>query len=181
MLIVLLYTALSYGQDEMTFSQKICFRFTAAVSSETRDPIDTLKINCLKETGQYTEGMDLDTDEVDTMVVKILNKEGNCLICKYDSIYKTYQEEHFYKRAIAEGTLELFDDFLTETDYPVDFNTIQMRNGEPETLLDFLDMKIRKTVHPNVRDELQNLRILLYKKGARKASELAELPGICKE
>ena len=132
MLIVLLYTALSYGQqhNEATFGKKICVRFSTAVSSEIRDPIDTLKINCLKETGQYTEGMDLDTDEVDTMVVKILNQEGNCLICKYKSLYMTYQEEHFYKRAIAERSYGLFDDFLTETDYPVDFNTIQMRNGE---------------------------------------------------
>jgi hypothetical protein len=41
-------------------------------------------------------------------------------------------------------------------------------------------MKIRKIVHPNIRKELQNLRGLLYKRGTRKASELAELPGICK-
>ena len=102
--------------DEMTFAQKICFRFTAAVSSETRDPIDTLKINVLKEMNQYTEGMDLDTDEVDTMVVKILNKESKDLICTYDSTYNIYLEEHFYKRAIAEHSLVLFDDFLTETD-----------------------------------------------------------------
>ena len=128
-LIFLFCTALSYGQNKGTFAKIICVSFSTAVSSEIRNPIDTQKINCLKETGQYTEGMDLDTHEVDTMMVKILNQEGNCLICKYDSIYMTYQEEHFYKRAIAEGSLELFDDFPTETDYPVDFNTIQMRTG----------------------------------------------------
>lgn len=117
-------------------------------------------------------GLPDDYENWEKVVIEFLNEYGEDLICPKGDSTALYDNEHFYKRAVSSYRFEIFYDLLTDDEYPVELNMIQMRNGEPETLLDFIKKRIKKGVSDELKGELNILISDLRELGAKYAYEL---------
>ena len=131
--------------------------------------------DALKEITKFIlkhEGLPENTEDWEPVVIDFLNKHGENLICPKSGSEALFDNEHFYKRAVSYYQFEIFYDLLTDDEYPVELNMIQMRNGEPETLLDFIKKRIDKGVSGELEGELNTLISDLRELGAKYAYEL---------
>lgn len=145
---------------------KLCIQYSMA-RRKNKDPIDEVKYFILEQ-----EGLPKDTEKWEEVVIKFLNKFGEKLVCPKSDTTALYDNEHFYKRAISSWKLEIFEDLLLDNEYPVELNMIQMRDGKPETLLDFIEKVIEKGVSSELKGELNILKRDLRELGAKYAREL---------
>ena len=113
-----------------------------------------------------------DTENWEPIVIGFLNKYGEKLICPKSGSEALYDNEHFYKRAVSYYQFEIFYDLLTDDEYPVELNMIQIRNGKKETLLDFIEARKKKGVSSELERELNSLISDLRELGAKYAREL---------
>lgn len=66
-------------------------------------------------------------------------------ICKYKKLGgREFPQMHIFKRLLYENHFQFFDNFLTDSKVvEIDFNYVEKRNGEEETIVDYLDKLIR--------------------------------------
>lgn len=142
-------------------------RSYSAASIKGKDPLEELTKFVLKQ-----EGLPEDTDNWEPVVIGFLNKYGEKLICPKSDSTSLYDNEHFYKRAVSQINFEIFYDLLTDDEYPVELNMVQIRNGKKETLLDFIETRKKKGVTPEFEGKLNILISDLRELGAKYAREL---------
>ena len=117
-------------------------------------------------------GLPMTYEPWEKIVIEFLNEYGEKLICEKASSSALFDNEHFYKRAVSSYSFKIFYDLLTDDEYPVELNMIQMRNGEPETLLDFIKKRIDKGVSGELERELNILISDLRELGAKYGYEI---------
>jgi hypothetical protein len=107
-----------------------------------------------------------ETPEYQEKIISFWNANKNDFICKGKVTSKTRETEHLMKRAIALSLHDkVFDGFFFNTDeYDFDYNAIELVDGEPETVLDYLDKVIsdpdasKKYVVENIIELRNSLR-----------------------
>lgn len=111
-------------------------------------------------------------------VATAYNKYADRLICRSKPTDLSRSPEQYLKRIVSIGMYwTILYDFLLydQEEYPIDVNTIEMVNGRPETLLDYLNTMLkdpRREYKFNVK-EIQLLRGLIIEDyGAKTAKEL---------
>ncbi|WP_418512127.1 hypothetical protein [Corallibacter sp.] len=134
-----------------------------------KEPVEELKKFILK-----FRGLPQDYKPWEKIVIDFLNEYGEILICPKADTTALFDNEQFYKRAVSSYQFEIFYDLLTDDEYPVELNMIQMRNGKPETLLDFIKKRIDKGVSGELERELYSLIADLQELGAKYAHELED-------
>ncbi len=84
------------------------------------------------------------TPEYKERIISFWNANKNDFICKGKVTSKTRDTEHLMKRAIALSIHDkVFDGFFFDTEeYDFDYNAIELVDGKPETVLDYLDKVI---------------------------------------
>lgn len=152
--------------SEKDIANKLCFIYSTANMSK-KEPVNEIKKFILKY-----EGLPEDTQDWEKIVINFLNKYGDKLICPKTTSISLYEKEHFYKMAVSSWKLDIFEDLLLDDEYPVELNMIQMRDGKPETLLDFIEKVIEKGVSSELKGELNILKRDLRELGAKYAREL---------
>ena len=141
--------------------------------------------NSISKAGQIIEqdfinkfGIDKNNPNYKQLVAAVYNKYAACLICHDKPTKFTRTPEQFMKRVVSLGMYEsILYDFLLydEEEYPIDVNTIEMVNGKPETLLDYLDHIL---ADPQVERKYNKNEIYVLREtiiddfGVKKASEL---------
>jgi hypothetical protein len=105
------------------------------------------------------------------------NEYSDELICTNKS--KTARvPQQFMKRVVDMGMgNQIFDEFLLYDydEYPIDVNAVEIYNGRPETILDFVDsiLNVPVRLENSEEDVLRELQeILVGDYGAKHASEL---------
>ncbi|WP_299770613.1 hypothetical protein [uncultured Dokdonia sp.] len=117
---------------------------------------------------------DIESEEVNLKVAKYLN-ENNIVCSTVVGSNDEVTELHLYKRFVKDRYFDFFDEIITDEDYEVDLNKVQIRNGERETLLDYLEKTIIK--FKDVPDTLFALNLLkedLKALGAKLAKDIPE-------
>ena len=142
-------------------------RAYGSASTKGKDPVEELKRFVLK-----FRGLPQDYENWQKVVIEFLNEYGEILICPKADSTALYDDEQFYKRAVSSYQFQIFYDLLTDDEYPVELNMIQIRNGKPETLLDFIKKRIDKGVSGELERELNVLISDLQELGAKYAYEL---------
>ncbi|MDO6737317.1 hypothetical protein [Wenyingzhuangia sp. 2_MG-2023] len=142
-------------------------RAYGGASIQGKDPLEELTKFVLKLKG-YPE----DYKPWEKIVIDFLNEYGEILICSKADTTALFDNEQFYKRAVSQINFEIFYDLLTDDEYPVELNMVQIRNGKPETLLDFIKLRIDKGVTPEFEKKLNSLISDLRELGAKYAYEL---------
>jgi hypothetical protein len=110
---------------------------------------------------------------------KFWNENSYRFICHEEGTTKfTRTPQHFMKRVVDLGMHKsiLYDFLLSdEDDYPIDVNTIEIYNGNEETLLDYIDNLLKNNdveSKYNVK-EVKLLRLTIIEDyNAKKASEI---------
>jgi len=158
------------NEKNRKFADELCVRILSARNA-TGEDIPTLIRN------EFAKFLNIKTSDADyqSKVTSFWNKNQNDFICS-GKINTQYREsEHFLKRMInLNEDSNFFYRFLLK-DKKVDVNAIEYVNGEPETIIDFLDKIIED---PNSdrfysRKEMIKLRKSLTKYfGAKKALDV---------
>lgn len=123
-------------------------------------------LSITKETPNYKE-----------IIAKFWNEHSDKFICLYTSMHTPNTPQHLAKRALDLGIHNYyFNRYLFRFKNPkIDFNEIEIVNGEEETIIDYIDKILaREKDNTNYElDSVKNLRNVLVRKfGAKKASEL---------
>ena len=170
-LLIVGFTLSTNAQSDSTWTNKeiayeLCNIYGGA-PVQGKEPVEEIKKFILK-----FRGLPENYENWEKVVIEFLNEYGEILICPKSSSTALFDNEHFYKRAVSSYRFEIFYDLLTDDEYPVELNMIQMRNGEPETLLDFIEKRKKKGVSSELERELNSLISDLKELGAKYANEL---------
>ena len=109
---------------------------------------------------------------------ELYNKYSDKFICTDKPTEKSRNPEHFLKRVVCLSMYEsIFYDFLLSDpeEYPIDVNTVEIVNGKPETLIDYIDNIITNPEISKNYDvgQIKDLKSWLVEEyGAKKANEL---------
>lgn len=152
--------------------QSICDAIILAQANSTKTISDDIELSMLK-----FNGWDRQTPNYQRKLSEFFNANSGKFICEHTH---RYDEQHLFKRIVRMTmykTLFLEGFFLRDENlYPIDVNFVgeNARNGEPETLLDFLDAILADRDPPGYnRAEISDLRDIIKKYyNAKKAKEL---------
>ena len=125
-------------------------------------------------------GIDKNDPNYKQLVAAVYNKYADCFICRDKPTKFTRNPEQFMKRVVSLGMYEsILDDFLLydNEEYPINVNTIEIVNGEPETFLDYLnkilaDPKVDKKY--DVKEIKSLRRYVIEDYNAKTAAELKQ-------
>ncbi|MQP24062.1 hypothetical protein GFJ94_03165 [Flavobacterium sp. LMO8] len=97
----------------------------------------------LKEEIATQIGVNPNNEDINSILSDFLNQNKNKMICAKDPKSTTSREMHIFKYAIFRGIIDLYDDVLfDDEEFEIDFNALEIVNGKPETLVDYIDKKI---------------------------------------
>ena len=154
--------------------RSICARIILARANSIKTISDDIELSMLK-----FNGWDRQTPNYQRKLSEFFNANSDKFICEHTDDY-SYDRQHLFKRIVRMTmykTLFLEGFFLRDENlYPIDVNFVgeNARNGEPETLLDFLDDILADPDSPGYnRAEIYGLRELITEfYNAKKAKEL---------
>lgn len=113
-------------------------------------------------------------------VADFWNANSQNFICTFDDgLAKVRIPQHLMKKAIATSLYaELFYDFLLYEDYGININHIEIYNGEPETVLDYVlhiindPVQLKEYQGTGYIGRLEEIRKALIYAGAKTAEEI---------
>lgn len=134
----------------------------------------------------YTDSIDFNTEHFRSIIAKgigidhkvsgsnklisdFLNDNHDDLICPKDPTDTTHRKKHIFKEMILRGYFEIFDDIVMDDDeYEIDFNAYEIVDGKKETLIDYIDLIIKKEGDPDGDYEflIEDIQDLGGKRGA---------------
>ncbi|MBG7612334.1 hypothetical protein IU405_08750 [Polaribacter sp. BAL334] len=118
-------------------------------------------------------GLDINDKDFNKKFYGFLNQYKNKMICAKDPKSNTSRSMHFYKYALFRGIIDLYDDVLFyDEEFEIDFNAVEIVNGKPETLVDFIDKEIATgTMRANT---LKGIRIDVVDLGGKTGQQLID-------
>lgn len=118
-------------------------------------------------------GLDINDKDFNKKFYVFLNRYKNEMICAKDPKSNTSRNMHFYKYALFRGIIDLYDDVLFyDEDFEIDYNAVEIINGKPETLVDYIDKEIATgTMRANT---LKGIRIDVVDLGGKTGQQLID-------
>ena len=118
-------------------------------------------------------GLDINDKDFNKKFYGFLNQYKNKMICAKDPKSNTTRNMHFYKYAILNGIIDLYDDVLfDDEEFEIDFNAVEMVDGKPETLVDYIDKRI--ATGTGIANTLKGIRIDVVDLGGKSGQQLID-------
>ncbi|RXP54521.1 hypothetical protein EC396_09045 [Lutibacter sp. HS1-25] len=118
-------------------------------------------------------GVNPNNEDINSILSDFLNQNKNKMICAKDPKSNTSRSMHFYKYAILNGIIDLYDEILfDDEEFEIDFNAVEIVDGKPETLLDYIDKRI--TTGTGIANTLKGVRIDVVDLGGKTGQQLID-------
>lgn len=116
-------------------------------------------------------GLNPNDKDINSLLSDFLNQNKDKMICAKDPKSNTSRSMHFYKYAILNGIIDLYDEILfDDEEFEIDFNAVEMVDGKPETLVDYIDKRIASGT--GIANTLKGIRIDVVDLGGKKGADL---------
>ena len=118
-------------------------------------------------------GLNPNDKDINSLLSDFLNQNKDKMICNKDPKSDRSRNMHFFKYALFRGIIDLYDEILfDDEEFEIDFNSVEIVDGKPETLVDFIDKEIATgTMRANT---LKGIRIDVVDLGGKTGQQLID-------
>ncbi len=118
-------------------------------------------------------GVNPNDKDINTIISNFLNQYKNQMICLANPTDNSKRDMHLYKYALLRGVIDLYDEILfDDEEFSIDFNAVEIVEGKPETLLDYIDKRLTK--ESMLKDTLKGIRMDVVDLGGKTAQQLID-------